>query len=118
MDLPYHISVITHSMAMPSSPFPPLFIIFCSLCIRQGVSSSSPYTAIFSFGDSLADTGNFLISGPRAFPFVARLPYGLTYFGHPTGRCSDGRMIIDFFGTIPFPPNLFFQCGLVSKLLG
>ncbi|KAJ8638878.1 hypothetical protein MRB53_015572 [Persea americana] len=97
-------------MAMPSSPFPPLFIIFCSLCIRQGVSSSSPYTAIFSFGDSLADTGNFLISGPRAFPFVARLPYGLTYFGHPTGRCSDGRMIIDFFaeayGLPKLPPYL------------
>ncbi|RWR97472.1 Lipase_GDSL domain-containing protein [Cinnamomum micranthum f. kanehirae] len=104
-------------MAMPSSPFPPLFIIFCSFCILQGVSASSPYTAIFSFGDSLADTGNFLISGPRAFPFIARLPYGLTYFGHPTGRCSDGRMIIDFFaeayGLPKLPPYLSSSQGWI-----
>lgn len=56
------------------------------------------YTSIFSFGDSLADTGNFLhYSGNNSGP-VALLPYGKTYFHRATGRFSDGRLIIDFIG--------------------
>ncbi|XP_059663977.1 GDSL esterase/lipase At1g28570-like isoform X2 [Cornus florida] len=57
------------------------------------------YTSIISFGDSLADTGNYLHytqyshSTPPNFAFP---PYGETYFHRPTGRCSDGRLIIDF----------------------
>lgn len=105
-------------MAMTSSPFPPLFILFSCFCILQVASGSSPYTAIFNFGDSLSDTGNFLISGPVAFPFIARLPYGLTHFGHPTGRCSDGRLIIDFIGTIQFPLIIFFPIWACFKQLG
>ncbi|KAL5226928.1 hypothetical protein ABZP36_015193 [Zizania latifolia] len=56
------------------------------------------YTSIFSFGDSYTDTGNFvIISGPTT-PELAmtKPPYGMTFFGHPTGRISDGRLIIDF----------------------
>ncbi|XP_010912659.1 GDSL esterase/lipase At1g28650 isoform X2 [Elaeis guineensis] len=59
-------------------------------------ATTSCCTSIFSFGDSLADTGNFLYSSrdnPRA---IARLPYGETYFHRPTGRYTDGRLIIDF----------------------
>ncbi|XP_020576857.1 GDSL esterase/lipase At5g45910-like [Phalaenopsis equestris] len=54
------------------------------------------FTSIFSFGDSLADTGNFLLSGALTFPSISQLPYGMTYFHHPTGRCSDGRLVVDF----------------------
>ncbi|KAI7746971.1 hypothetical protein M8C21_026594, partial [Ambrosia artemisiifolia] len=56
------------------------------------------YTSIISFGDSIADTGNIKhLSAmtnqtfPSLFP-----PYGQTFFNKPTGRCSDGRLIIDF----------------------
>ncbi|KAK9091499.1 hypothetical protein Sjap_024676 [Stephania japonica] len=55
----------------------------------------SPPTAIFAFGDSLSDTGNAI----QAFPFYAsseNSPYGSTFFHAPTGRFSDGRLIIDF----------------------
>ena len=56
------------------------------------------YEAIYSFGDSLTDTGNFLRSGALAFPTIAKLPYGETFFQHPTGRCSNGRLVVDFLG--------------------
>ncbi|PKU72679.1 GDSL esterase/lipase [Dendrobium catenatum] len=59
-------------------------------------SSPQKFTSIFSFGNSLADTGNFLILGAAAYPFVGHLPYGITYFHHPTGRFSDGRLVVDF----------------------
>ncbi|XP_028774913.1 GDSL esterase/lipase At1g28610-like [Neltuma alba] len=60
-------------------------------------STGCPYTSIFSFGDSLADTGNLFFSfQPPRRHHCSRPPYGKTYFGHPTGRCSDGRLIIDF----------------------
>ncbi|XP_077234213.1 GDSL esterase/lipase At4g01130-like [Tasmannia lanceolata] len=57
----------------------------------------SHYTppAMFVFGDSLSDTGNVI----EAFPFIAgaeNSPYGSTFFGAPSGRFSDGRVIIDF----------------------
>jgi hypothetical protein len=63
---------------------------------------------VFSFGDSLTDTGNFLLSVPEDFPDPARnLPYGQTFFGRPSGRYSDGRNLLDFFAEafgLPFVP--------------
>ncbi|KAJ0963066.1 hypothetical protein J5N97_028188 [Dioscorea zingiberensis] len=65
---------------------------------------------MFSFGDSLADTGNLLVSGALPFPSISHLPYGMTFFHHPTGRCSDGRLVVDFIAEalgLPFlPPYL------------
>ncbi|GFZ06135.1 GDSL-like Lipase/Acylhydrolase superfamily protein [Actinidia rufa] len=60
------------------------------------------YTSIISFGDSLADTGNLLrllenSSSDQPPPFSLP-PYGKTYFHRPTGRFSDGRLVIDFIG--------------------
>jgi hypothetical protein len=58
------------------------------------------YTRVFSFGDSLADTGNYRFVFPNDTREPAmRLPYGETYFGNATGRYSNGRLIIDFIGT-------------------
>ncbi|OVA09189.1 hypothetical protein BVC80_659g11 [Macleaya cordata] len=42
------------------------------------------YTSIFSFGDSLADTGNFLYSKADKPSNIGNFPY----FHRPTGRCS------------------------------
>uniref|UniRef100_A0A5B7BXR6 GDSL esterase/lipase n=1 Tax=Davidia involucrata TaxID=16924 RepID=A0A5B7BXR6_DAVIN len=70
------------------------------------------YTAIFSFGDSLTDTGNSVHrSNSSNEPLHFALPpYGETYFHHPTGRSSDGRLIIDFIAQnlgLPFVPPYF-----------
>ncbi|XP_051210083.1 GDSL esterase/lipase At5g45910-like [Lolium perenne] len=57
--------------------------------------SRSCYGRLFSFGDSLTDTGNF-IHYSNAPGSVSRPPYGETFFGRPTGRWSDGRLVVDF----------------------
>ena len=52
------------------------------------------FPAIFSFGDSYADTGNYaVLEGDRPFNYS---PYGET-----TGRASDGLLVIDYVGTLP-----------------
>ncbi|GJM84478.1 hypothetical protein PR202_ga00152 [Eleusine coracana subsp. coracana] len=60
----------------------------------SGHGQTAPrYARVFSFGDSLTDTGNALhvAAGPASRP-----PYGETFFRRPTGRASDGRLVIDF----------------------
>ncbi|XP_050147563.1 GDSL esterase/lipase At5g45910-like [Malus sylvestris] len=79
------------------------------------VLSSQPYKAIFNFGDSLSDTGNYLVSGAPPTPSIGNLPYGETFFKHATGRCSDGRLIVDFTAEVfrvPYlPPYLALNNG-------
>ncbi|KAJ1402137.1 SGNH hydrolase superfamily [Sesbania bispinosa] len=59
--------------------------------------TACPYSSIFSFGDSLADTGNLYFSSHQSSSFHCFIPpYGQTYFHQPSARCSDGRLIIDF----------------------
>jgi len=70
---------------------------------------------IFSFGDSYTDTGNLLVlygGLATATPgvWIAKPPYGMTFFGRPNGRASDGRLAIDFIaealGLPLLPPSL------------
>ncbi|RAL54189.1 hypothetical protein DM860_004660 [Cuscuta australis] len=52
---------------------------------------SSSFPAIFNFGDSNTDTGGFWAAFPSQGP-----PNGITFFGKPVGRATDGRVILDF----------------------
>ncbi|KQK03300.1 GDSL esterase/lipase At5g45910 [Brachypodium distachyon] len=61
-----------------------------------GQAAARKYAAIFNFGDSLVDAGNLVVDGIPEYLATAKLPYGMTYFGYPTGRCSDGRLVVDF----------------------
>lgn len=63
--------------------------------------------SIFQFGDSLADTGNLIRENPST-PF-SHLPYGQTFFNKPTGRCSNGLLMVDYFGICSFFPSPFFS---------
>uniref|UniRef100_A0ACD6AH69 Uncharacterized protein n=1 Tax=Avena sativa TaxID=4498 RepID=A0ACD6AH69_AVESA len=81
--------------------------------VEPAISSSlQRYESIFSFGASFADTGNgnLVLAGSSITNPAAHPPYGQTFFGHPTGRRSDGRLIIDFVAQqlgLPFlPPSL------------
>lgn len=49
------------------------------------------YNAIFSFGDSFSDTGNFVIINSGKLPNMPKFP-------PPYARCSNGRLVIDFLG--------------------
>ncbi|OVA09186.1 Lipase [Macleaya cordata] len=54
------------------------------------------YKSIFSFGDSLTDTGNRLYWQGDKPSSIGQFPYGETFFHRPTGRYCDGRLIVDF----------------------
>ncbi|URE08646.1 lipid catabolic process [Musa troglodytarum] len=85
------------AMACPASGFPlRLHLPLLAICLASlnVMLVAGCYSAIFSFGDSLADTGNRLHS--HRFDPVGRFPYGETFFHHPTGRYSDGRVMLDF----------------------
>ncbi|KAK0578376.1 hypothetical protein LWI29_009472 [Acer saccharum] len=49
------------------------------------------FPALYNFGDSNSDTG-----GRHAAMTEFPPQNGETFFGHPSGRFSDGRVIIDF----------------------
>ncbi|KAF9591905.1 hypothetical protein IFM89_009513 [Coptis chinensis] len=72
------------------------------------------YDGIFQFGDSISDTGNQILepAGPRS-P-CAHNPYGQKLIGEPTGRCSNGRLMIDFIAqALGLPtPKPYLELGL------
>ena len=74
--------------------FPCFFVMLFSATNMFNLASAHKicnFPAIFNFGDSNSDTGNF-----DASLFELRSPYGETFFHRPVGRGSDGRLIIDF----------------------
>lgn len=73
------------------------------------------YSALFAFGNSLTDTGNLAYFDGDVVP-ANHLPYGETYFRHPTGRFSDGRLVVDFIG-IMYLGICFFQCVNLFKIV-
>ncbi|KAI7981179.1 Acetylajmalan esterase [Camellia lanceoleosa] len=69
---------------------------FLLICVAH--EKICPFEYVYQFGDSISDTGNLIRLGPiGAGTAAARLPYGETFFHRPTGRWSDGLLIIDFF---------------------
>ncbi|WCJ38561.1 GDSL-like Lipase/Acylhydrolase superfamily protein [Euphorbia peplus] len=68
-----------------------LALISGSVLLLVECKSTCDFPAIFNFGDSNSDTG-----GLSAAFGQAPLPHGETFFHHPAGRFSDGRLIIDF----------------------
>lgn len=53
---------------------------------------------IYQLGDSISDVGNLIREGEGADTPLARLPYGADFPEGPTGRASNGKLMIDYFG--------------------
>ncbi|KAG8366699.1 hypothetical protein BUALT_Bualt17G0106600 [Buddleja alternifolia] len=78
------------------------FLHFISLLVCVIGSNNSP--GIFIFGDSIFDAGNNHYN-KNCTSQADFLPYGSTFFHHPTGRFTNGRTVPDFiseFIGIPF----------------
>lgn len=75
-----------------------LFLVFSSSCDAQPFRRCK-FDSIYQLGDSISDTGNLIIeSSLGAATPCSRLPYGETFFNEPTGRCSNGLLMIDHVG--------------------
>ncbi|KAL1802329.1 hypothetical protein ACET3Z_030976 [Daucus carota] len=76
----------------PRSSYRSHIITVYLICLPLSYSIDFNYQAVFNFGDSNSDTGGLIAGvGERLDP-----PNGQTYFKNPSGRFSDGRLIIDF----------------------
>jgi hypothetical protein len=90
----------------------PMVVAAAAAALAGAAPAPAPacYARVFSFGDSLADTGNRRFVYPNDSDPVLRLPYGETFFDRATGRFSDGRIVLDFLGrpaTINAPPSRY-----------
>ena len=65
-------------------------------CIDAQPLKVCNFDAIYQLGDSLSDTGNLIREVPTST--CARLPYGQNFPNNATGRCSNGMLMIDYFG--------------------
>ncbi|KAF8725552.1 hypothetical protein HU200_020086 [Digitaria exilis] len=93
-----------------------LLVAACAL--RPQGAAAQRYNAIWSFGDSISDTGNLCVGGCPSWLTTGQSPYGETFFGRPTGRCSDGRVIVDFLGTYLTYTLRFDRHGRRRRLAG
>ncbi|CAL4975011.1 unnamed protein product [Urochloa decumbens] len=73
-------------------------VVAAAAALLAGAAPPAPgcYTRLFSFGDSLADTGNHRFVYANDSDPVLRLPYGETFFHRATGRFTNGRVVLDF----------------------
>ena len=84
-------------------------------CTEKNNNLVTNQAALFVFGDSLFDAGNYkYINNNSAFQSNF-FPYGQTTFKFPTGRVSDGRLITDFIGNKIYI-NLFTHLRCQKKL--
>ncbi|RLN23613.1 uncharacterized protein C2845_PM07G16550 [Panicum miliaceum] len=74
-----------------------IILILVVLLLNPHVGLCSCYKRIFSFGDSIIDTGNFVHLGGKAASKYKERPYGMTFFKNATGRVCDGRVLFDFY---------------------
>ncbi|KAI0516076.1 hypothetical protein KFK09_008748 [Dendrobium nobile] len=69
----------------------PVLLLVASSVAAESLPKACEFPALFNFGDSNSDTGGLSAAFGPAPP-----PNGETFFGQPSGRYSDGRLIVDF----------------------
>jgi hypothetical protein len=79
-----------------------MLTLLCASSWVLAAAAAQNYSAVFNFGDSITDTGNLCTNGRPSQITFTQPPYGETYFGTPTCRCSDGRVVVDFLSALRF----------------
>ncbi|KAM0898798.1 hypothetical protein ACQ4PT_021712 [Festuca glaucescens] len=76
-----------------------LLVVAVVLLVKAEVAlcDGCSYKRIFSFGDSIIDTGNFVFDIGNGQSPLKELPFGMTFFKRPSGRICDGRVLVDFY---------------------
>ncbi|KAL3641785.1 hypothetical protein CASFOL_012600 [Castilleja foliolosa] len=74
-----------------------VFLFFLVSVTSSQANNTCPFQYLYHFGDGVTDVGNSI----RVLPFgpflpAARLPYGQTFPGQPTGRWGDGLIDFDY----------------------
>jgi hypothetical protein len=86
------------------TPHTAFLLLFILPCLSTGYSSGgqSHFTSIIGFGDSYTNTGNLVRWADPVLPPqpINNLPFGETFFGHPSGWASNGRIVLDFIGNL------------------
>eukprot|EP00253_Pinus_taeda_P018985 PITA_18985 len=73
---------------------------------RHSYASTVCHNAIYSFGDSLAEKGNWLAWNPTATGNIGRPFYGENYFERATGRFSNDQLVVDYInGSFKWSPE-------------
>lgn len=71
------------------------------LVTTSAQNTRCPFQYMYHLGDGVFDNGNAIANIPSGFRLpAASLPYGETYPGYATGRWSDGRLDIDYGGSV------------------
>ncbi|KAI4296822.1 hypothetical protein L6164_036745 [Bauhinia variegata] len=97
-----------------------LFFAFGFLGKCGSITSPRSYEAVFNFGDSLSDTGNYVGIHGSEVRVIDKHPYGETFFKKSTGRFCDGRIILDFiaeaYGLPYVPPYMDVANGKIQNV--
>lgn len=102
-----------------SSTITTLLLLLSAISVPNPVfgTATCDFPAIFNFGDSNSDTGGLSAAFGQVGP-----PHGESYFHHPAGRYCDGRLVVDFIGTVYkssfFLYSLPFSLARKNHLLG
>jgi hypothetical protein len=98
-------------MGQYSTSLPVVLLVSAVLLLNADLGLCGCFKRIFSFGDSIIDTGNFAYSGRNNPGPIMQLPYGMTYFHRPTGRVCNGRVIVDFYGQYTYMYMCYSSCA-------
>lgn len=106
--------IISNKLLMANSTKIVLICVLVFLLLSSYSNAHSlkacKFKKIYQFGDSMSDTGNLVLENPNT-PF-SHFPYGESFSKNATGRCSNGLLMIDYFGIFIFINliDLFLFC--------
>lgn len=92
----YFITSTIEELIMDPLKLRRLLVLLILGLVGAAAAAGCGFPAVYNFGDSNSDTGGISAALNEIQP-----PNGETFFGRPSGRACDGRLVIDFIGKLP-----------------